>query len=210
MSSDGLSVTLSAVPTIAGISNGALYTTAPNLSTLFAFGVPNIKLQDNKGLYAELDNKNVSDIDLSSANLIVGKNITGESSNGSGVLTFDLSASGISSAFYENFDEERYSVHYSDGTIENLTSDQFVLSDDGQTVTIHGLKTSESNVVVSSTLKKTDLKSKQKDYIRSQRVAVEQTAVGINTALTGMTQSKDYGLRVEDREISLNLSLIHI
>ena len=71
---------------------------------------PNIKLQDNKGLYAELDNKNVSDIDLSSANLIVGKNITGESSNGSGVLTFDLSASGISSAFYENFDEERYSV----------------------------------------------------------------------------------------------------
>ena len=204
VSSDGLSVTLSAVPTIAGICNGALYTTAPNLSTLFAFGIPNIKLQDNKGLYAELDNKNVSDIDLSSANLIVGKNITGESSNGSGVLTFDLSASGISSAFYENFDEERYSVHYSDGTIEKLTSDQFVLSDDGQTVTINGLKTSESNVVVSSTLKKTDLKSKQKDYIRSQRVAVEQTAVGINTALTGMTQSKDYGLRVEDREISLN------
>ena len=35
-------------------------------------------------------------------------------------------------------------------------------------------------------------------------MAVEQTAVGINTALTGMTQSKDYGLRVEDREISLN------
>ena len=26
----------------------------------------------------------------------------------------------------------------------------------------------------------------------------------MNTALTGMTQSKDYGLRVEDREISLN------
>ena len=38
--------------------------------------------------------------------------------------------------------------------IEDLTSDQFVLSDDGQTVTINGLKASESNVVVSSTLKK--------------------------------------------------------
>ena len=43
-------------------------------------------------------------------------------------LTFDLAASGISSAFYESFDEERYSVHYGDGSVENLTSDQFVLS----------------------------------------------------------------------------------
>ena len=203
VSADGQSVTLSAVPTIAGICNGDL--NSSKISTTFAFGVPNIKLQNNKGLYAELDNKNVSDIDTSNANLIVGKNITGESSDGSGVLTFNLSSSGISSAFYENFDEERYSVHYSDGEIESLTSDQFVLSSDGQVVTINGLRLSQSNVVVSSTLKKTDIKSKQKDYIRSQKVTVEQTAVGINTALTGMTQSKNYGLRVEDREISLQV-----
>ena len=75
--------------------------------------MPNINLEDSRGLYAEIDNKNVSDIDLSTATLLVGKNITGESTDGSGVLTFDLSASGISSAFYETFDEERYSVHYS-------------------------------------------------------------------------------------------------
>ena len=203
ISADGQSITLSAVASIAGICNGALNTT--KLSTTFAFGVPNVKLQDNKGLYAELDNKNVSDIDLSKASLIVGTNIVNESTDGSGVLTFDLTSSGISSAFYENFDEERYSVHYSDGAIESLTSDQFVLSSDGQVVTINGLRTSQSNVVVSSTLKKTDIKSKQKDYIRSQKMTVEQTAVGINTALTGMTQSKDYGLRVEDREISLQV-----
>ena len=141
--------------------------TLQKLSTTFAFGVPNIKLQDNKGLYAELENKNVSDVDLSTANSLL-EQILLVKTDGSGVLTFDLSSSGISSAFYENFDEERYSVHYSDGTIEDLTSDQFVLSDDGQTVTINGLKTSESNIVVSSTLKKTDLKSKQKDYKKSK------------------------------------------
>ena len=203
VSADGLSVTLSAVPSVTGICNGALNTT--KISTTFAFGVPNINLEDSRGLYAEIDNKNVSDIDLSTATLLVGKNITGESTDGSGVLTFDLSASGISSAFYETFDEERYSVHYSNGTIEDLTSDQFVLSSDGQTVTINGLETSESNVVVSSTLKKESLKSKQKNYIRSQRISVENTAIGINTALTGMGQVDDYGLRVEDREISLNV-----
>ena len=203
VSADGLSVTLSAVPSVTGICNGSLNTT--KISTTFAFGVPNINLEDSRGLYAEIDNKNVSDIDLSTATLLVGKNITGESTDGSGVLTFDLSASGISSAFYETFDEERYSVHYSNGTIEDLTSDQFVLSSDGQTVTINGLETSESNVVVSSTLKKESLKSKQKNYIRSQKITVEKTAVGINTTLTGMEISKNYGLRVEDKEISLNV-----
>ena len=203
VSADGISVTLSAVPSVTGICNGALNTT--KISTTFAFGVPNVKVQDNKGLYAELENKNVSDIDLSNATLLVGKNITGESTDGSGVLTFDLSASGISSAFYETFDAERYAVHYSNGTAAELTSDQFVLSDDGQTVTINGLAGSQSNVVVSTTLKKRALKSKQKNYIRSQRISVEKTAVGINTALTGMDQVDDYGLRVEDREISLNV-----
>ena len=133
ISGDGLSATLSAVPSVTGICNGSLNTT--KISTTFAFGVPNIDIENGKGLYAEITNKNVSDVDLTSATLIVGKNITGEKlTDGSGVCTFDLSASGISSAFYESFDEERYSVHYSDGSIEPLTSDQFVLSDDGQSV----------------------------------------------------------------------------
>ena len=160
-----------------------------------SFGVPNINLNENKGLYAELGNKNVSDINLSTANLVVGKNITGESTDGSGVLTFDLAASGISSAFYDSFDEERYSVHYSDGTIEPLTQDQFVLGADGQSVTINGLRTSQTNVVVSTTLKKQALKSKQKNYIRSQKLEVLKTAVGINTSLTGMDQATGYGLK---------------
>ena len=203
VSGDGLSVTLSAVPTITGICNGAL--NSSKISTTFAFGVPNISIGDDNGLYAKIDNKNVSDVNLGSSTLLVGKNITGESTDGSGTLTFNLASSGISSAFYESFDEERYSVHYSDGSIEDLTSDQFVLSADGQTVTINGLETSESNIVVSTTLKKQALKSKVKNFDRSQKILVDKTAVGINTTLTGMSISKNYGLRVEDKEISLNV-----
>ena len=40
VSGDGLSVTLSAVPSISGICNGAL--NSSKISTNFAFGVPNI------------------------------------------------------------------------------------------------------------------------------------------------------------------------
>ena len=203
VSTDGLSITVGSVASIAGVCNGAVPTTLT--TTTFAFGVPNINLNENKGLYAELGNKNVSDIDLSTSNLIVGKNITGETTDGSGVLTFDLAASGISSAFYEGFDAERYSVHYSNGTIEDLTADQFVLGSDGQTVTINGLTASQSNVVVSATLKKQSLKSKVKNYIRSEKIEILKTAVGINTTLTGMDKATGYGLRVEDREISLNV-----
>ena len=178
--SDG-SISLAAVSSITGICNGAL-PTAQNTTTTFAFGVTNIKVEDTKGLFAKIGNSNISDVDLATANLVVGKNITNEATDANGVCTFDLSASGISSAFYESFDEERYSVHYSNGTIEDLTSDQFVLSNDGQTVTINGLETSQSNVVVSTTLKKQGLKSKQKDFIRSEKLIVDKTACLLYTS----------------------------
>ena len=90
VSSDGLSLTLAAVNNVTGVCNGAL-PTGQSVAPTFRFGVPNINLNENKGLYAELGNKNVSDIDLSTANLTVGTNITGESTDGSGILTFDLS-----------------------------------------------------------------------------------------------------------------------
>ena len=204
VSSDGLSLTLASVNNVTGVCNGAL-PTGQSVAPTFRFGVPNINLNENKGLYAQLGNQNVSDIDLSTANLTVGTNITGETTDGSGTLSFDLAASGISSAFYEGFDAERYSVHYSNGTIADLTADQFVLGANGQSVTINGLLTNQSNVVVSTTLKKQALKSKQKNYIRSEKLEVLKTAVGINTSLSGMDKATGYGLRVEDREISLNV-----
>ena len=204
VASDGLSLTLAAVNNVTGVCNGAL-PTGQSVAPTFRFGVPNINLNENKGLYAELGNQNVSDINLSTANLTVGANITGETTDGSGILSFNLAASGISSAFYEGFDAERYSIHYSNGTIADLTADQFVLGANGQSVTINGLLANQTNVVVSTTLKKQGLKSKQKNYIRSEKIEILKTAVGINTSLSGMDKATGYGLRVEDREISLNV-----
>ena len=203
ISADGLSVTLASVANATGICNGSVPT--DQTTTTFAFGVPNINLNENKGLYAELGNRNVSDISLSTSNLVIGKNITGRTTDANGTLTVNLGNSGISSAFYDNFDAERYSVHYSDGSIEPLTQDQFVLGTDGQSFSINGLTPNESNIVVSTTLKKQSLKSKVKNYIRSEKLEVVKTARSINTSLTGMDKATGYGLRVEDKEISLNI-----
>ena len=38
-----------------------------------------------------------------------------------------------------------------------------------------------------------------------QKIEILKTAVGINTSLSGMDKATGYGLRVEDREISLNV-----
>ena len=81
VSSDGITLTLAAVQNVTGICNGALPTGA-SVTPTFSFGVPNINLNENKALYARIGNDNVSDINLSTANLVVGTNITGESTDG--------------------------------------------------------------------------------------------------------------------------------
>jgi hypothetical protein len=125
------------------------------------------------------------------------------------VLSFDLSAvSGITSAFFASFDQERYSVHYSGGGIGTVTSDQFSIS--GNTVTISGLIPSQSNIVVNTTLVKNGIQSIIKTYDRSRTLNVarskySQSGTGISSSIgDGLTYNQYYGLRVQDEEISLN------
>jgi hypothetical protein len=172
-------------------------------------GAPIIRNENSGFLYAELPDPNVSSVNLSDSLLTISEQITGESTDGSGVLTFNTSAiSGISSIFFESFDQERYSVHYSGGGIGTVSSDQFVLS--GNTVTISGLSASQSNVVVNTTLVKNGIQSKVKTYNRSQTLNVArskypQSGTSISSSIgDGLTYNQFYGLRVQDDEISLN------
>jgi hypothetical protein len=75
-----------------------------------------------------LPNQNVSSVNLSSSTITFSaqSNITPTpTSNTLTVNTgnFNLGINSTSAKF-EAFDEERYSIFYSDGTIENLTSDK--------------------------------------------------------------------------------------
>ena len=109
---------------------------------------------------------------------------------------------GITSAFFEPFDAEKYSITYQDGSIEPLTSDQVSITNGGDTISFSGLKeTTASSVTVGVTLKKLGITSKTKDYIRSQTLEVTKTQ-GVSTLNSSLTTSSAYGLRVEDEEIS--------
>jgi hypothetical protein len=206
VSSSGTSVTIAGISSVTGVYSGAVTNgTYSNIS----IGAPFIRNETSGFLYAQLPDSNISSVNLSNSSLTISEQITGESTDGNGVLTFNTSAiSGISSIFFESFDQERYSVHYSNGGIGTITSDQFVLS--GNTVTISGLIPSQSSVVVNTTLVKNQIQSKVKTYNKSQTLTVAksknpQSGSGISSSIgDGLTYNQFYGLRVQDEEISLN------
>jgi hypothetical protein len=206
VSSSGTSLSIVGITTVAGVYNGAV--TDGTYNNVF-IGAPIIRNENSGFLYAQLPDPNVSSVNLSDSLLTISEQIIGESTDGNGVLQFNTSAiSGISSVFFESFDEERYSVHYSGGGIGTVTSDQFVLS--GNTVTISGLSASETDIVVNTTLVKNGIQSKVKTYNKSQTLLVirsrnPQSGSGISSSIgDGLTYNQFYGLRVQDEEISLN------
>lgn len=205
VSSNGLTLTIAAIATsISGIYQG----TVSNGTYPITIGAPIIRNESTGYLYAELPDSNISSVNLSDSLLTFSKQIKERTTNGDGVLSFDISLTGISSAFFAAFDEERYSVHYSNGDVARITSDQFNLS--SNVVTINGLTNSQSDITVNTTLIKNGIQSKKKEYNRSKILNVvysknQQSGTGINTSINdGLTYNQFYGLRVQDEEISLN------
>ena len=214
ISSDGTTITLDNIGiAVTNVFNNALPTTSDVNGTVpvsfdaFAMA-PNI--QSGGGLYAPLGNSNISSIDLTGATLTISEQIVDEDTSSTGELEIDLAAVGITSAAYETFDQERYSVTYEDtGAQAPIDSDQFNITNNR--VTINGLRTGLTDkVVVDTTLIKYGVESKIKQYNRSASVVIsrskyKQSGVGVNTSLNdGLTHSIYYGLRVQDKEISLN------
>lgn len=207
VSPTGISLTISPITSVSGIYSGSVVD--GSYSNVF-IGAPIIRNERSGFLYAKLPDSNISSVNLSDSLLTISHQITGQSTDGNGVLTLTpASIIGISSAFFAAFDEERYSVHYSNGSTSKITSDQFNLN--SGTVNISGLLPSQSgNVVVNTTLIKNGIQSKIKTYNRSQTLNVDkskypQSGTGSNTSISdGLTYNQYYGLRVQDEEISLN------
>ncbi len=201
-------VTVVAAPnTISGICHKALPSSTTTVSDLKIVAG---KLRGSKSgfLYAELPNKTIESVDLTDSLLQIRIENTGQSTDGSGQMTLpSLTGTDL---VYAPFDEERYTIIYTDGSVQALTSDQVVLTGGGKGVTISGLTASQSgNVVVHSTQQKSKVKSKVKSLTRSASLVVSgstKTNSGVSTAIgDGLTSGSVFGKRVQDREISLDV-----
>ena len=206
IAADGASITLAYA---ANAVTGVYSNTPADGNYTFSMMVPRIINFKSAGLYSYLPNTNIASVDLSKAQLTITKQINGKSvaNNSVTVNITDAvdSSSGITDdLFYEAFDAERYSIHYSDGSIESLSSGMVTLGAGGSSVTFNGLsQQTASNVTIIVTLSKSSVTSKSKDFIRSQQLDVTRTQK--TKAISGLTTSKYYGTRIEDHEISLNV-----
>ena len=201
VSADGLTMTLANdIPNVSDVCDGGYPSTTQKVT--FSIGTP--LAREIGGLYSKIQSDNVSSVNLSNSNLTVSKQLSGYNATG-GSITIPISDVGITSAFFESFDAERYGVFYNDGTVETLTSDQFTLDSGGGNITINGLTSGTTNTVVNVTVRKNGIQNKQKEYVRSEKLVISNTSSGISTNISGLSTNSYYGLRVEDREISLNL-----
>ena len=208
ISEDGVTLSVVDVPGVQDVNLGDLPPGGAELSGIFRVKVPKIINYNNSGLYSLLPKTNVASVDLSNSNLVINKQLTDKTVSATGTLSFRteelLDAQvGVTSAFFEPFDAERYSIHYTDGTIEPLTADKVIITNGGNDIAFTGLDGINKSCTVNCTLKKVGLKSRSKDYARSVKVDVTRT-VGVSTN-SGLSTSKYYGLRIEDKEISLNV-----
>ena len=123
-------ITVVAAPnTVSGVCHKALPSSTTTVSDLKIVAG---KLRGSKSgfMYAELPNKAVESLDLTNSLLQIRVEDTGLSTNGDGQLTMpSLTGTDL---VYAPFDEERYTVIYTSGAVEALTSDQVVLTGGGK------------------------------------------------------------------------------
>jgi len=204
ISADLSEISVSGIGSVVGVCTGFVGVATGSGISLVA---PEILNNQTGGLYTPIDIPNVSNLNLSNSELAVTTQIIDETTDNTGKLTASVSnITGITSCLFTDFDTEKYSVIYADGTVEPLTSDQVTFLNGFTDIQIEGLKTSQNNnVTVNVTVEKQVIKEKVKQFNRSNQLIVDKTNSGISTTITGLSTSKFYGLRVEDKEISLNV-----
>ena len=162
--------------------------------------------KEHTGLYAKLDYDSVCDVNLANSTLSVSSQSAKFTLTANAAITAisDLQP-GITSAFYSNFDTQKYSLVYADGSVEPLTRDKFKLVDASSKVQFSGLTKNSGDAVLNVTVEKQGITNKVKEYIRSNKIVINKTSAGVSTSTNGLILNSYYGLRIEDREISLNV-----
>ena len=196
-------MTVSAIASVTGVCDGARPTgTTRSRIRLYSSRLLN---QENSQLYATLEERNVSSVDLAASNLKFVKQINNLSTDANGVLTVNASALDVTGATFEAFDQERYSIHYSNGTTQTIRSNQVIIT--GSRVEFSNLLPSQTtNVTLNCTAIKSGIKSKTKVLVRSELLEVNRASSGISTTAQGLEKSDYYGMRIDDEEISINVS----
>lgn len=212
VSSDGTSMTLSPISTVVGVATGSIGVST-NTKLKLSYRIPQINSYNDGTLYSELPSPFTSSVNLQSSILTFKTQTTSNINVSANTITLDSSffdlPIGLSTASFQGFDQERYSIHLTDGSTQRLTSDKFALSGDNNQVTFTNINNGTIDSVI-ATMIKSGIKSKTKIYNKSKVIEIGYSKYpqsGSNpdsSILDGLDYNNVYGIRVQDEEICLN------
>ena len=191
------------VTSVANLIEGDIPTSNISVNDLEILTTSLISSQDNT-LYSKLPKSNISNVDLTDSTLTIRKTFNDQIISSNKLI---VSLSDQNETFLP-FDEERYTLTNSDGTIQTLTEDKFSIS--GNTLTISNLSNDSTGATLVATIRKSKPKEKIKkknriSYIVVDKSVLEGSGTGQDTINNGLVYGNyPYGTRVEDDLISLN------
>ena len=203
ISADELTATVGEVANVPNVCSGVL----PSGTIEVPVRVTQARLlnQENAFLYANMEKKNIASVDLGSSALIFSSQMTNQSTDAEGTLVVGSSDLNVAGSQFYAFDQERYSIHYADGSIQQINADEVNIQ--ASTATFYNCKVSQTtNVTVNVTAVKPSIRSKNKIVIGCEEVVIDKISSGVGTAEFGLSTNAFYGLRVDDEEISLNVA----
>lgn len=202
----GTNFSITGVTTVAGVCNGGLSTTA--ITTNNIIKISSVINNQDSALLTKLGSETVASLNLIENEIIQRRVFTNNVVSGNSV-SISISASDVD-VFFESFDEDRFVITYSDGTIEPMRADKYSLSLDGKTLTFNGLSKATGTCDIIATVKNLKPNSKQKKFNKVSTVSItnstlSSSGIGTTTLNDGLTFSQVYGTRIQDEEISLNV-----
>ena len=194
------------VTTVTDICDGTLPQTSVKSVNDLRILTSMLDRSSDNTLYTPLPKKNISNVDLTSASIVIRKTFNVTIANGQ--ISTPLPTIGSDETF-QPFTPKRYSLIGADGTTYDLTADQFDLSV-SQQLQIRGLAAGNNTATLVATIKKLKPKAKQKINNRVKSVVINYSkqrgaGVGATTLNDGLLYGNyPYGTRVQDETISLN------
>ena len=198
-------VTVKRLYSVPTVMRGELPSSDIEVNDLKLIGTKNA-INPDSSLYTVLPKENIATVDLTDSYITIRK--TFEVDIASNQLSAQVAA-GLNEAFLP-FDEERYSIIRSDGTIEPLTADKISLTADGSLLQFFDLGSADTGAQLVATLKKEKPVPKRKVLNRVNSIIVDKSnnsASGIGTTSLddGLTFGNyPFGTKVQDKHISLN------
>jgi hypothetical protein len=187
-----------AVANVPGVCFGDIGVTT-SLQSIY-WTKPDLLQFDDSSLTANLNNQNISNVDLTNSNIYVKVSYSSVSKSSTTLTLPSLSGSDY---VYSAYDSERYIVVNANNSIENLDSATFTITSGGKNAEFTGLSAVSGPCKVITTQIKSNVSQKFKKYTKSNSIVVSKTKY-TNSPNAGLAYSSIYGTRVEDDQISLN------